>query len=351
GTPAYLAPELARGADPTPSSDVFALGATLYHAIEGKPVYGDSDNQLALLYSAASGNVVPPNQAGRATALLMSLLRADPGERLTMAQARTQLGILAENGTAAPTASSPSGQAGARAEGKPPWQRTPAANVSATSTGAQAGSQAASQAGPQAESSPAQPGTASFPSVPPGGNEATPGTPGTTPKRRKRTPIILGAAGAVVIIAAVVLAIVFSSGGSDRPAAGGASGESTPSQQTSSAPSQPSSVDSAPVEWARAGQCVGDFYSDPGSAETWKMLGPRVQQQYGSQQEFASAWSDYELEGMGKIRAYEQQNNPDGSVDIKVNDLTTADGTSAPIVTVAKLNGELKIVSDPTLNR
>ncbi|MFC7617501.1 serine/threonine-protein kinase [Actinokineospora soli] len=37
GTPAYLAPELARGQQPTTASDVFSLGSTLYHALEGTP--------------------------------------------------------------------------------------------------------------------------------------------------------------------------------------------------------------------------------------------------------------------------------------------------------------------------
>ncbi|KMS82146.1 serine/threonine protein kinase, partial [Streptomyces regensis] len=99
GTPAYLAPELARGADPTPASDVFALGATLYHAIEGLPPYGDNTNQLALLYAAANGQINPPQHAGQATALLMSLLRTDPDERPTMSEARERLGALA-SGTA-----------------------------------------------------------------------------------------------------------------------------------------------------------------------------------------------------------------------------------------------------------
>ena len=88
GTPAYLAPELARGADPVPSSDVFALGATLYQAIEGPTPYGNTTNQLALLYAAANGQINPPVQAGPATALLMSLLRSEPGERPSMAEAR-----------------------------------------------------------------------------------------------------------------------------------------------------------------------------------------------------------------------------------------------------------------------
>ena len=40
GTPAYLAPEVARGEDSTFASDGFSLGATLYAAVEGIPPSG-----------------------------------------------------------------------------------------------------------------------------------------------------------------------------------------------------------------------------------------------------------------------------------------------------------------------
>ena len=39
GTPSYFSPELARGASPAPATDVWALGATLYAAVEGRPPY------------------------------------------------------------------------------------------------------------------------------------------------------------------------------------------------------------------------------------------------------------------------------------------------------------------------
>ena len=98
GTPAYLAPEVARGENSTSASDVFSLGATLYATVEGIPPFGADDNALALLHSVAAGKVVPPSQAGPLTALLMRLLRDDPSERPSAAEARQELGRIAHAG-------------------------------------------------------------------------------------------------------------------------------------------------------------------------------------------------------------------------------------------------------------
>ncbi|OLR90559.1 serine/threonine-protein kinase [Actinokineospora bangkokensis] len=96
GTPAYLAPEVAKGEQPTSAADVFSLGSTLYTAVEGHSPFGLSENTLALLYAVAAGKVTPPRQAGPLTALLMQLLRADPTERPTMTEARDALAAVAE---------------------------------------------------------------------------------------------------------------------------------------------------------------------------------------------------------------------------------------------------------------
>ncbi|WNV90804.1 serine/threonine-protein kinase [Umezawaea sp. Da 62-37] len=101
GTPAYLAPEVAKGYDPGSPSDVFSLGSTLYAAIEGAPPFGLNENTIALLHQVASGNVNPPKQAGPLTALLMRLLRPEPEDRPTMAEAREALAAVAA-GRAAP---------------------------------------------------------------------------------------------------------------------------------------------------------------------------------------------------------------------------------------------------------
>src|SRR5690606_31774495 len=44
GTAAYFSPELARGEEPSAASDVWALGATLYAAVEGRRPYPDAGN-------------------------------------------------------------------------------------------------------------------------------------------------------------------------------------------------------------------------------------------------------------------------------------------------------------------
>ena len=113
GTPAYLAPEVARGHDAGFPSDVFSLGSTLYTALEGAPPFGLNTNALALLHQVASGEVVAPRQSGSLTPVLLRLLQRDPDQRPTMHQVHDALVGLAANraGTAgALSASIPRGQ-------------------------------------------------------------------------------------------------------------------------------------------------------------------------------------------------------------------------------------------------
>ena len=81
GTPAFLAPEIAQGRTPTAASDVFALGATLYAAVEGAPPFGLDDNAYALLHKVATAAPNPPQHAGPLTPVLMRLLAVDPAAR------------------------------------------------------------------------------------------------------------------------------------------------------------------------------------------------------------------------------------------------------------------------------
>lgn len=99
GTPAYLAPEMAKGEDPAPPSDVFALGSTLYAAVQGQPPFGLNENALALLRKVAEGRIRPPDRAGPLTDTLMNLLRTDPADRPTMREAHEELAALAAERT------------------------------------------------------------------------------------------------------------------------------------------------------------------------------------------------------------------------------------------------------------
>jgi serine/threonine-protein kinase len=64
GTPAYMAPEQARGnAEPGPAADIYSLGATLYHLLTGQaPFHGG--NMLQILQQAAAGEFPPPGEVG-----------------------------------------------------------------------------------------------------------------------------------------------------------------------------------------------------------------------------------------------------------------------------------------------
>ncbi|WP_410598154.1 serine/threonine-protein kinase [Amycolatopsis sp. lyj-90] len=95
GTPAFLAPEVARGEDATSASDVFSLGATLYTALEGGTPYGTAENPIALLYRASSGEITPPVKSGILTPLLTRLLDVRPDSRPTMTETERELRALA----------------------------------------------------------------------------------------------------------------------------------------------------------------------------------------------------------------------------------------------------------------
>ncbi|MGZ8804579.1 MAG: protein kinase domain-containing protein [Microbacterium sp.] len=84
GTPAYLAPEVARGLPTIFASDVFSLGSTMYAMLEGEPPFGSDKNAMALLHRVARGGHPPAQHAGPLAPMLRSMLAANPKRRPTM---------------------------------------------------------------------------------------------------------------------------------------------------------------------------------------------------------------------------------------------------------------------------
>src|SRR6187402_3767812 len=85
GTPAYLAPEVARGLPTSFASDVFSLGSTLYAMLEGAPPFGSDKNSIALLHKVAHGGYPPPANAGPLAPVLGEMLSTSPKHRPSMA--------------------------------------------------------------------------------------------------------------------------------------------------------------------------------------------------------------------------------------------------------------------------
>ncbi len=95
GTPAYFAPEVARGMTPGEPSDVYSLGATIYTLVEGEPPFGADDDAAALLDKVARAQIRPPHNAGPLEPALLAMLTPGPTRRPTMAQARDLLAHVA----------------------------------------------------------------------------------------------------------------------------------------------------------------------------------------------------------------------------------------------------------------
>src|SRR5690606_14827043 len=96
GTAAYFSPELARGEEPSAASDVWALGATLYAAVEGRRPFPDAGNPVAQLHTIARDAPDAPRQAGELEPVLRGLLDPDPARRWTADRAARALTAIAE---------------------------------------------------------------------------------------------------------------------------------------------------------------------------------------------------------------------------------------------------------------
>jgi eukaryotic-like serine/threonine-protein kinase len=80
GSPAYMAPEQAKGEESGPPADFWALGATIFYAVEGEPPF-DRGTSIATLAAVVNEPPRAPRRAGPLAPLLTALLAKDPAAR------------------------------------------------------------------------------------------------------------------------------------------------------------------------------------------------------------------------------------------------------------------------------
>ena len=214
GSPSYLAPERARGGHAGAPSDLWALGASLYTAVEGRPPF-ERDSMIASLTAVVADEPEPAPRAGPLWLVIEGLLRKDPAARFDAAEAERMLRRVAS----------------ADAETAPSAQADEAVAPPAEAAGAPPSAGTAEAAG--ATEAVGQGRRAGF--------------------RGRRAPVIaLAAVAAIAVIAAAIAMTLGRHPGhpAARPAAPAASRpapSSTPSVPASSAPASSAPATSAPA--------------------------------------------------------------------------------------------------------
>ncbi len=348
GTPAYLSPEIARGENPEPSSDVFALGSTLYAAVEGKPPFGEGDNPLAVLHSVARAQVPEPKRAATLGPVLMALLASEPGDRPNMRKAQEELEAVAEGRT--PTIAPPA----TKILPKP----AEAVDAAAATTVLSGHAAAVSADAP----------TVHVPNTAVGGGTApaVPQPNWSGPAQRRRVLVFAAAGAAVLLVVIGIVAVVLSGGDKDKgsgqnaavgpavstpsngePPAGAPqqssapavppantttttnpppSSSAAPSSGASATPSAPSSAPKpstttppppstafGPAQPADVSGFLYSYYGNlPGNTQgAWSMLSSGYQASTGGYQTYANWWStiasvsvsDVKVSGPGRANA------------------------------------------------
>jgi serine/threonine protein kinase len=277
GTPMYFSPELARGAEPDPAADVWALGATLYAAVEGRPPYEQRSNAVAVISEIANEHPPAPQRAGALAPVLNRMLDRDPATRWSMADTAHALHRIAAQ-QAEQTRSATTAALAAAAPG-------PAAR-------------------PRTEPRPE-------PSAPPA---RTPGRDAAPARTRRRGPLYaVFAVAALLLIGGVAFLALDQGDPQDPPAASDASPKDR--ESTGSEPSSPSaSPESSSDKGARAAQVafLKDYFDTvPDDLDTgWSMLGPGMRSV--GRDSYESWWGSVRTVSVSRITP----NPAQGSADV-----------------------------------
>jgi len=231
GSPGYLAPEQASGRRAEPASDLWAFGATLWFAVEGRGPYGDSPG-LAALGEVVHGPVPVAAGAGALAPVIEACLRKDPADRTTpQALAR----LLDEAAAGSSAGASATVAAPVPASSGPP----PAASVGTAAIAALV----------PAASRPAPGPTAPPPPTPPAPGPRLPlrSRPPAGPASR---PWLLALAAAGVLVALVAAGLALAGNGDPAqtaaPTTAGPAGSTTVTRAPTSTVAQSASASPAP---------------------------------------------------------------------------------------------------------
>ncbi|MER5759869.1 serine/threonine-protein kinase [Streptomyces sp. NPDC002082] len=197
GSPEYLPPERALGRPSGPESDLWSLGVMLYAAVEGISPFRQ-DSALSTLRAVVDEEPPVATRAGPLAPVIAGLLRKEPAERTSAAEAAEALRGIAHEPDATTTA--------ARV------LSAPAEPVTATAATAAPAATAPSLMAPTTS----EPAVAA-PAQPAAGAPAAP--PAAPPGKRRRTAAFVsaGVAACVLIAAGLVYAL---SGNDEDPGAG-----------------------------------------------------------------------------------------------------------------------------------
>jgi serine/threonine protein kinase len=123
GSPSYLAPERARGGRAGAAADLWALGVSLYAAVEGRPPF-ERDSMIASLTAVVADEPEPAPHAGPLWPVIEGLLRKDPADRLDAAGAERLLRRIVPDKAAPSDEAAPSDKAAPSAQPFPPAEAT-----------------------------------------------------------------------------------------------------------------------------------------------------------------------------------------------------------------------------------
>ncbi|WP_254715577.1 serine/threonine protein kinase [Actinomadura sp. NAK00032] len=93
GSPAYIAPERARGRVAGPASDLWSLGVTLFAMLHGRSPF-ERPEPMAALVAVISEEPDPPEKGGRLVPVIEGLLRKNPDQRMDAIEAGALLDAI-----------------------------------------------------------------------------------------------------------------------------------------------------------------------------------------------------------------------------------------------------------------